>query len=311
MVKKGIILKPKNNKSLKSKRRANPPLKNNKRKIKKSFYDKNEYITDLSFIDKYEEEEKERLRIKENESLINFLNNKIYTMKIGYRPISNNIELIGTYIQYEKNNIGKNNKNTLVNNKCSYLLFQDNNIIAPILNEEILNIDNNNNINNVMKNNNYNEEEIIENAGKQIRKKKLKKKGKQYFYVHICKKNIIKCLLINEYSLINYILIFLSGIYSGYFEEKNKSDLTILKVDSFHLFLSVNNIINNEEFYNIEVFGKGKDEYGEYIIKGKMQLIHNIEQYQKENEIINNNKNSDFNKIIFFGNISFHKNYKL
>ena len=311
MVKKGKkILKPlksKSNKNVKSKIGANLTLKNNKRKIKQTFKDKNEYLTDLSFIDKFEEEEKERLKLKENEALIKFLNKKTYIMKICYRPISNNIEFIGTYLQNEENNVDKTNKNMLMNNKCNYLLLQDNNIIVPILNEEILNINNKNK----RKNNDLKEDEIKENAGEQICKKQ-RKKGKQFFYLHICKKNLIKCLLINEYSIINYILIFLSGNYSGYFEEKNKNNSTIFKVDSFHLILSFSNIKTNEELYNIEVFGKGKDEYGEYIIKGKLKLIHNIEQYIKENESININiKNSHINKIIYFGNISFHKNYNI
>ena len=76
------------------------------------------------------------------------------------------------------------------------------------------------------------------------------------------------------------------------------------------MFLNVNNKINNAELYNIDVFGKGKDEYGEYTIKGKMNLINNIEQYQQENQNIKINiKNS--NKIIYFGNILFHKNYNI
>ena len=312
MAKKGKkILKPlksKSNKSVKSKIRANLTLKNNKRIIKQTFKDKNEYITDLSFIDKFEEEEKERLKLKENEALIKTLNKKTYIMKICYRPISNNVELIGSYLQYEENNMDKINKNMLMNNKCSYFLLQDNNIIVPILNEEILNIDNNKN--NRM-NNGLKEDEIKENGGEKICKKQ-RKKGKQFFYLHICKKNLVKSLLINENSIINYILIFLSGNYSGYFEEKNKNNSTIFKVDSFHLFLSFSNIKTNEELYNIEVFGKGKDEYGKYIIKGKLKLIHNIEQYKKENESININiKNNHINKIIYFGNISFHKNYNI
>ena len=300
-------LKSKTKNILKSKIKSNSTFKKkDKRKIIKTFYDKNEYITDLSFIDKFEEDEKERIKIKENETLIKILNKKIYTLKICYRPLTNNIELIGTYLQYEE--INKNKENILDNNKCSYLLFQDNNIIAPILNEDILNLDKQKNKGKII--NKINEGEIKENTGKQKHKKKHKNKNKQYFYVHICKNNLIKCLLLNEYSLINYILLFLSGIYSGYFEVKNKNNTSILKNDLFRLFLNVNNKINNAELYNIDVFGKGKDEYGEYTIKGKMNLINNIEQYQQENQNIKINiKNS--NKIIYFGNILFHKNYNI
>ena len=284
---------------------------NRKRKIKKTFYDQKEFVTDLSFIDKYEEDEKNRIKFKEKEYLIDIQNKKLYYLKICFRPLTNNIELLGKYIE-ENNNINKSNNNNSIsdkNNKCSYLLIQDNNIIAPILYENFINTEKCDNVND---NSNVNEKkESIGNQKinkkKRIKKNLIKNKNK-YFYLHICKKNLINCLLLSEYSIINYILIFLSGMYSGYFEELNKNNILTLKVDTFNIFLNLNNTTNNNDFYDIEVFGKGKDEYGEYVIKGNMSLITNVTQYQKENSNITENKN---NKVVYFGSLFFHKNYNL
>ena len=288
-----------------------------KREIKKNFYDKDEFVTDLSFIDKYEEDEKERIKIKENENIIRFQNKKSYFLKICYRPLTNNIELIGRY--FEENNytnLANNNEKLLnLNNKCSYLFSQYNNVVSPILYENISNIEiNNNNINNNFENKKSNEnvnetEENIENQKlKRKRRKSLSKNKRQFFYLHICKKNLISCLLLNEYPLINYITIFLSGMYSGYFEELNKIHKSELIVDSFNIFLNISDKISNDDFYNIEVLGKGKDKYGVYLIKGNLKLIHNLNQYNKENNIIDI-KNND--KVLKFGNIFFHKIYNL
>ena len=203
--------------------------------------------------------------------------------------------------------INKNNYTTSFNNKCSYFLIQDNIIVVPILNEDILNIDNNKINDNNHNISNKSEKDNNENVKKQkIKKEKkikiIKKiKNKQYFYIHICKKNLIHFLLLNEYSIINYILTFLSGIYSGYFEELNKNNSIILKVDKFQLFLYYNHSIDNNEYSNIQVLGKGNDEYGEYLIKGNMELVHNLEKYQKENDNISK-KNKE--RVIFFGNIN-------
>jgi len=292
-----------------------------KRIVKNTFYDKDEFVTDLSFIDKYEEDEKERIKIKENENIIKFQNKKAYFLKICYRPLTNNIELIGRY--FEENNYSNsanNNEKSLLNlnNKCSYLFNQYNNVVAPILYENIFNIENNNknNINNNFENKNNvlneNGDEVQEKIEIQKLKRKKRKSSsknkKQFFYLHICKKNIISCLLLNEYSLINYIVAFLSGMYSGYFEELNKNDKSELKVDSFNIFLNLSDKISNDDFYNIDVLGRGKDKYGEYLIKGSLKLIHNLTQYNKENDI-NDIKNND--KVIKFGNIFFHKIYNL
>ena len=319
-----MVKKSKNSLKSKSKNKTKPKKnldikksKREKRKIINKLYDKNEYETDLSFIDVFEENEKKRLKIKENENLFKILNKISYILQICYRPTTNNIELIGEYHYNQENNINNNknikNNNEQSYNKCSYLLIQNNIIVAPILNTNILNNDlnhNNNKINNDVNNNSKNKKKTNSNITKNRRNQTTKKaKNKQFLYVHISKKNLINCLLLDEYTLIDHILIFLSGIYSGYFEEKNKNNSSILKVDSFNLFLNNNNSINNNDdnFYNIEVFGKGKDEYGEYIIKGNMILIHNLEQYQKENENININNS----KVIYFGNVNFHKIYNI
>ena len=62
-----------------NKRKSN---KNNKRIIKKKNPDENEFITDLSFIDKYEEEEKNRIIKKEEENNIKNRNKKLYNQSI-------------------------------------------------------------------------------------------------------------------------------------------------------------------------------------------------------------------------------------
>ena len=284
--------------------------KKEKKPFKRTFYNKTDFITDLSFIDKYEKDEKERIKIKDKENLIKIHNEKLYSLKICYRPFSNNIELIGNYSEKEQNNIikksQKNIDNISLNKKCSYLLIKYNYIIAPILISDIKKIDNKSNNNKLISAKENEKNQKMENKIKI--KKNIKNKKSQYFYIHICKRNLINCLLINEYCLINYIIIFLSGSYSGYFEELNKHNSLILKVDVFNLFLNFVNTKINNEFYHIDIVGNGKDEYGEYILKGKMNIIRNIEQYKKENDILNN-KNID--KVISFGNIFFHKIYNI
>lgn len=280
--------------------------------IQKTFYYKKDFITDLNFIDKYEEDEKKRIKMKDKENLIKIQNKKLYSLKICYRPSSNNIELIGSCLENEKNN--NNNKKakknvdiTSYNKKCCYVLIKDNNIIVPFLIENIKNIENNSNNNKLINNlNEKDKKEKIENKNK-IRKF-IKNKNKQIFYMHICKRNLINCLLINEECIINYILIFLSGSYSGYFEELNKHNSLILKVDFFQLFFSFSNPNKSNNFDNINIIGNGQDEYGEYIIKGNLNLISNLEQYKKENHDINI-KNND--NVLNFGNIVFHKIYNI
>ena len=261
--------------------------KNNKRTIKKKKPNEDEYITDLSFIDKYEEEEKNRIFQIEEQDLIKSRNKKLYKLKICYRPLKNSIELIGKC--YEKDDDIKDillNENS---NQCCYILNKDNNIIVPIAINEIL------------------------KDGKTKHQKKTSEKygnskKDSFLYLHICNKNLINCILLNENYIINYINIFLSGNYSGFFEEI-KNDKKILKVDNFDIFLIKNIFEDKNEYYNFEVIGKGKDEYGEYIIKGKINLIKEIEQFKKEN-IFKNTKNVN-NKVINFGEISFKKIYDI
>ena len=171
--------------------------KRNKRKIIKKYYDENEYETNLNIIDNYEEDEKERLKIKENEYLIEIQNKKIYTLQICYRPSTNNIELIGNF-EYKRNDINKdkNSKNKIEDednlNKCTYLLIQDKNIVAPILNEFILNFDKNKNKN--IKRKNLKENKIKENSKEEeIKKKQKNKKEKKKinnFFIYIYLKTI-------------------------------------------------------------------------------------------------------------------------
>ena len=261
--------------------------KNNKRTIKKKKPNEDEYITDLSFIDKYEEEEKNRIFQIEEQDLIKSRNKKLYKLKICYRPLKNSIELIGKC--YEKDDDIKDillNENS---NQCCYILNKDNNIIVPIAINEIL------------------------KDGKTKHQKKTSEKygnskKDSFFYLHICNKNLINCILLNENYIINYINIFLSGNYSGFFEEI-KNGKKILKVDNFDIFLNKNIFEDKNEYYNFEVIGKGKDVYGEYIIKGKINLIKEIEQFKKEN-IFKNTKNVN-NKVINFGEMTFKKIYDI
>ena len=261
--------------------------KNNKRTIKKKKPNEDEYITDLSFIDKYEEEEKNRIFQIEEQDLIKSRNKKLYKLKICYRPLKNSIELIGKC--YEKDDDIKDillNENS---NQCCYILNKDNNIIVPIAINEIL------------------------KHGKTKHQKKTSEKygnskKDSFLYLHICNKNLINCILLNENYIINYINIFLSGNYSGFFEEI-KNDKKILKVDNFDIFLIKNIFEDKNEYYNFEVIGKGKDVYGEYIIKGKINLIKEIEQFKKEN-IFKNTKNVN-NKVINFGEMTFKKIYDI
>ena len=282
--KKDIKTKNKISKSKINKVKIN---KNNKRTIKKKKPNEDEYITDLSFIDKYEEEEKNRIFQIEEQDLIKSRNKKLYKLKICYRPLKNSIELIGKC--YEKDDDIKDillNENS---NQCCYILNKDNNIIVPIAINEIL------------------------KDGKTKHQKKTSEKygnskKNSFLYLHICNKNLINCILLNENYIINYINIFLSGNYSGFFEEI-KNDKKILKVDNFDIFLIKNIFEDKNEYYNFEVIGKGKDEYGEYIIKGKINLIKEIEQFKKEN-IFKNTKNVN-NKVINFGEMTFKKIYDI
>ena len=265
--------------------------KNNKRIIKKKKPDENEYITDLSFIDKYEEEEKNRILQKEEENFIKNRNKKLYKLKICYRPLKNSIELIGKCV--EKND---DINDILLNetfNQCCYLLNKDNNIIVPISINEILKDE---------------KKKLKFQNQKKIVQKYKNIDNDSFFYLHISKKNLINCILLNESLMINYINIFLSGNYSGFFEEI-KNNKKILKVDNFDIYLNKNIFGDNNEFHYLNVVGKGKDEYGEYIIKGNINLIKELEQFKKENNF-KNMKNIN-NKVINFGEITFKKIYDI
>ena len=310
MVKKNNKLKKNNSakySNLKKKIKEKKRKKKDKRIIRKKIFDKNYFITDLSFIDKYEEDEKKRIIIKEKENNIKNMNKKIFKLKLVYRPLTNNIELIGNYVDSSDPH-----NNLLINeniNKCCYLLNQDNNIIAPIFINDTLN-DGKANYNNKISDESL--ESNLKEKAKNSKKKKLSEnkneKIKKVFYFHICKKNLINSLLLNENSIINYIIIFLSGNYSGYFEE-NKNNLSNLKSDNFNILLNRKNSLENPQFHNFKVIGTGKDEYGEYIIKGEFNLIKNIEQYEKENNF--SKEKNIINKVINLGSLYFHKIYNI
>ena len=200
--KKDIKTKNKISKSKINKVKIN---KNNKRTIKKKKPNEDEYITDLSFIDKYEEEEKKRIIIKEKENIIKNRNKNIYKLKICYRPLTNNIELIGNYDENDDTNNGILLKENY--KKCCYLLNKDNNIIVPINLNDLLKDDKNfvqNSLDEIKK-------ESIE-KGSSIKKKKLyqkkiikkyiNKSNKSFYYLHICKRNIINLILLNDFYII-------------------------------------------------------------------------------------------------------------
>ena len=291
--KKVIPKKDRKSKNIFSKSKINNKKinKNNKRIIKKKKPDENEYITDLSFIDKYEEEEKNRILQKEEENFIKNRNKKLYKLKICYRPLKNSIELIGKCV--EKNDDINDILLNETSNQCCYLLNKDNNIIVPISINEILKDEK--------------KKLKLQNQKKIVQKYKNIDKD-SFFYLHISKKNLINCILLNESHMINYINMFLSGNYSGFFEEI-KNNKKILKVDNFDIYLNKNIFGDNNEFHYLNVVGKGKDEYGEYIIKGNINLIKELEQFKKENNF--KNMKSINNKVINFGEITFKKIYDI
>ena len=198
----------------------------NKRLIKKKILDKKEFITDLSFIDKYEEEEKKRILKEEKANNIKIRNKKIYKLKLCYRPLTNNIELIGSYVEKE----GTFN-DTLIKSdsyKCCYLLNKDNHIVVPIAIKDILNNDSYFDQKNLFVEKKNSNEKCKISKNKSLFKKKLTnpfnyKFNDSLIYLHLCKKNLINCLLINNFHIINYINIFLSGNYTGFFEENNNN----------------------------------------------------------------------------------------
>ena len=306
--KKGRTLKYQNSK-VKSNRIKKSP--DNKRIVKKKLLDEKEFITDLSFIDKYEEEEKKRIIIKEKENIIKNRNKNIYKLKICYRPLTNNIELIGNYDENDDTNNGILIKENY--KKCCYLLNKDNNIIVPINLNDLLKDDKNfvqNSLDEIKKESTEKGSSIKKKKlyQKKIIKKYINKSNKSFYYLHICKKNLINCILLNDLYIINYINIFLSGNYTGFFEEI-KNNQKLLKVDNFNIFLNNKNFMEKNEFNEFEVIGKGKDEYGEYIIRGNIKLIKDLNQYQNENNSLNGKAFND--KVINFGEIIFNKIYDL
>lgn len=252
-----------------------------KSKIKNKYTNDDNYVTDFNFIDVLEKEDKLRVEGNGETNVVGI--KQSFDMKFIYRPSKNNLELIGKYFTID-NKKGTNNWYD-----CAYHLVQDKTVIANIDLSKI------NNEENQINNNN------------QIQKKNNQNKKNQSFYLHINKSNLVSCLSINEYPIKEYILSFLSGEYSGYVKELNRRRKIRAKTDNFMIFLYLRND-------GIEVLGKGKNELGEYIIKGTMTLINNFLQYQELNLNTNNhkslNKNNNNNEgTINFGKITFDKIY--
>lgn len=270
---KKLIIKDKNKSKDKS------PKKSKKRKIINKFDKDKDYVTEFDFIDKLEEEDK--IRVKDNEAYFSSPQIQKFDMNIFYRPGNNTIEMAGNYFT-----VNHRKKYLPPKFSCGYFLKNDK-VVTACLNIEKLK-PTSNEYNKMSNNNNY---EI-----NMIKKRK-------YFYVNITKINLISCLLLTEYKLLDYILVFLSGNYSGFFQELNKRNNLRGKQDNFFIFA------NNSE-QNIEVLGKGNNEYGNYIIKGFMSLVQNNKEFIEINKVSNiNYRTGNNNEVICFGSINFDKIY--
>lgn len=103
--------------------------------------------------------------------------------------------------------------------------------------------------------------------------------------------NLVELLLIPSSSLLNYILLYLSGNYSGYFLNKDK---TI--EDAFF----INFVLENNE---TRLIGNGVNGFGEFRLTGVINLIKSKE------EIIQMNINSKDSDTISLGYFSMKRIY--
>ena len=181
---------------------------------------------------------------------LKFQGNLIYRLVEKKNYFNSQIELIGIcdYINNKKKSIN------FENNFFSFLLIKNNNLIYEIPSNK------------------------IEHSNKNNKNKKLNN-----IFIKISNNNFPEILLINDNDILNYILIFLTGHYSGYY----RIDEKIIE-DNFYLCFFIENYIDENK---IKILGKGKDLNGEYNLNGLIYL------YQNKNVLINNNMKHNYNNI--------------
>jgi len=197
-------------------------------------------------------EKKQKIVKKKN---IKLQGNLIYRIVEKKNLFNSQIELIGIcdYINNKKKSIN------FENNFFSFLLIKNNNLIYEIPSNK------------------------IEHSNKNNKNIKLNN-----FFIKISNNNFPEILLINDDDILNYILIFLTGNYSGYYRMNEK-----IIEDNFYLCYFIERY-NDEN--KIKILGKGKDLNGEYNLNGLIFL------YQNKNVLINNNmkhNNNNLNKALY------------
>ena len=194
---------------------------------------------------------------------------------ISIRTISINAVLIYRYTLDQIEISGEwSNPLTGVHQKISYLLLKRDNILLPIYKYQIdyTNFDPNIPIDKYIKNDFY------------------------LFTVASC--NITETLLIQNSTILNHILMFLSGQYNGYYIDDGK---TI--EDNFYLSYIYDNYNHNEQ----KLIGIGKNYQGEYELLGSIKLLTT-----KKVMIERNSKNAKKEKEVFIlGDITLKKIYHI
>lgn len=194
---------------------------------------------------------------------------------ISIRTISINAVLIYRYTLDQIEISGEwSNPLTGVHQKISYLLLKRDNILLPIYKYQIdyTNFDPNIPIDKYIKNDFY------------------------LFTVASC--NITETLLIQNSTILNHILMFLSGQYNGYYIDDGK---TI--EDNFYLSYIYDNYNHNEQ----KLIGIGKNYQGEYELLGSIKLLTT-----KKEMIERNSKNAKKEKEVFIlGDITLKKIYHI
>ena len=181
-----------------------------------------------------------------------------------YRYTLDQIEISGEWL----------NPITGVHQKISYLLLKRDNILLPIYKYQIdyTNFDPNIPIDKYIKNDFY------------------------LFTVASC--NITETLLIQNSTILNHILMFLSGQYNGYYIDDGK---TI--EDNFYLSYIYDNYNHNEQ----KLIGIGKNYQGEYELLGSIKLLTT-----KKEMIERNSENAKKEKEVFIlGDITLKKIYHI
>lgn len=111
------------------------------------------------------------------------------------------------------------------------------------------------------------------------------------FSLVVASGNLIELLLIPSSSLLNHILLYLSGNYSGYFVNKSKT----IEDGFFINFVFENN--------DTRIIGNGVNPFGEFHLNGEIKFVKSKEEIVSMNI---NNKDSD---TISLGDICFKRTY--